>query len=164
MLTEDGLRPDRRGRGAARGCSPQTVGKDGGSWCPFGRGRDQAGDQRDDDARRWYSIRRRWTVYRDPGGADRHAGCRCDKPLANLVVRLCDVHPDGAQPAGELRRIEPRASRGHEMPAEWCRGFGIGCVSNSMTRAPVIPAGHRVSVALSTAYWPMVWPGRTKRR
>jgi len=31
--------------------SPQSVGARAGSWCPFGAGPDQAGDQRDDDAR-----------------------------------------------------------------------------------------------------------------
>jgi uncharacterized protein len=30
-------------------CSPQTVGKRGGEWVPFGRGRDQAADQQEDD-------------------------------------------------------------------------------------------------------------------
>ena len=77
-------------------CSPQTVGKHAGSWCPFGRGADQAGDQREDDAR---SL-----VFETPpldetieilGAPVVTLEIASDRPIANLVVRLCDVHPDG---------------------------------------------------------------------
>ncbi|HEY4891733.1 MAG TPA: CocE/NonD family hydrolase, partial [Reyranella sp.] len=51
FLTDDGLRPERAPLAARAVCSSQTVGKDAGSWCPFGRAADQAGDQRADDAR-----------------------------------------------------------------------------------------------------------------
>ena len=50
FLTDDGLRPEGALEVPRPICTPQTVGKAAGQWCPFGRGSDQAGDQREDDA------------------------------------------------------------------------------------------------------------------
>ena len=110
--------------------SPQTLGSEGGEWCPFGRGRDQAGDQRPDDSR---SL-----LFETPpldqtmeilGAPVVTLDLACDKPVANLVVRLCDVHPSGAIAARELRRAEPHASR------QPCRAIAAGA-GRALSRAP----------------------------
>ncbi len=49
-LTDAGLQTAAASLTPRAVCSPLTVGKDAGSWCPFGSSPDQAGDQRDDDA------------------------------------------------------------------------------------------------------------------
>ena len=78
-------------------CSPQTVGKDCGNWCPFGRAPDQAGDQQADDACSLVfesaPLEERLEIL---GAPVVMLDIACDKPLANLAVRLCDVHDDGA--------------------------------------------------------------------
>ena len=51
FITDDGLQVSSAELTPRDVCSPQTVGKNGGSWCPFGRGADQAGDQQKDDVR-----------------------------------------------------------------------------------------------------------------
>src|SRR5262249_17745307 len=51
VLTDAGLRTEAAPLTARAVSSPQTVGKCSGSWVPFGRGHDQAEDQRDDDMR-----------------------------------------------------------------------------------------------------------------
>ena len=51
FLTDAGLRQAAAPLTARAVCSPQTVGKCGGYWVPFGRGHDQAGDQQEDDVR-----------------------------------------------------------------------------------------------------------------
>src|SRR5262249_57734660 len=93
FLTDDGLRNQAAHFTARAPCSPQTVGKCSGSWVPFGRAHDQAGDQREDDAR---SL-----VFETPpldspieilGAAIVTLEVASDKPIANLVYRLCDVH------------------------------------------------------------------------
>jgi predicted acyl esterase len=97
FLNDDGLRTDDAGLTPRPVCSSQTVGKDAGSWCPFGRTADQAGDQRDDDAR---SLVFETVPLEDDlvilGAAVVTLDITCDRSLANLAIRLCNVHPDGA--------------------------------------------------------------------
>ena len=97
FLTDDGLLPHGGVLTPRDVCSSQTIGKDAGSWCPFGRGSDQAGDQRDDDAG---SLLFETAALDDTieilGAAIVTLDIVCDKAMANLAVRLCDVHPDGA--------------------------------------------------------------------
>jgi uncharacterized protein len=51
FLTDDGLRDAAAPLTARAVCSPQTVGSCSGEWVPFGRGRDQALEQQEDDMR-----------------------------------------------------------------------------------------------------------------
>src|SRR5262249_30687515 len=145
-------------------CSPQTVGKCcSGNWVPFGRGRDQAGDQQDDDM---HSL-----VFETPvldqsiellGAAIVTLDVACDRPIANLVARLCDVHPSGESLRVTYGVPTPAPRDGHEPPAP----LGIGERSRVRIQlndaGSAVPAGHRVRLALSTAYWPMIWPSPEK--
>ena len=81
-----------------------------------------------------------------------------DRPVAFVCVRLCDVAPGGAstrvtygvfnlthrEGAGKPKRLEPGRQYKVEVPL-------IDC-ANSF--AP----GHRIRVAVSTTYWPLIWP------
>src|SRR5262249_42639248 len=96
FLTDEGLQNEALPLTARAVCSPQSVGKCSGDWVPFGRGHDQAGDQREDDTR---SL-----IFETPpleeaieilGAAIVTLELASDRPMANLVVRLCDVHPSG---------------------------------------------------------------------
>ncbi len=139
--------------------SPLTVGQDAGSWCPFGRGPDDAGDQRDDDARSvtfdTAPLAERVEILGAPVVT---LDISCDRPLANLAVRLCNVHPEGASLRVSFGILNLTHRDGHETPmplepGQRCRvriqlndvGFGF-------------PPGHRIRIALSTAYFPMIWP------
>ncbi len=97
FLTGAGLRDAHADDTAVSVQTPQSLGAASGSWCPFGMGPDDAGDQREDDAR---SI-----VFDTPpldqaieilGAPTVELEIAVDRPQANLIVRLCDVHPDGA--------------------------------------------------------------------
>ena len=162
-MTDAGLQNEVAPLTARAVCSPQTVGKCSGSWVPFGRGQDQAGDQREDDLR---SL-----VFETPpldtsieilGAAIVALDIASDRPIANLVVRLCDVHP-----SGELLRVSygvlNLAHRdGHEKPAPLVAGQRYRVRIQLNDAGSVFPAGHRVRLALSTAYWPMIWPSPEK--
>jgi uncharacterized protein len=77
-------------------CSPQTLGKFLGDWVPFGRGRDQAGDQQEDDARSLtFETPPLDTSIEILGAPVVTLDVASDRPIAKLVVRLCDVHPSG---------------------------------------------------------------------
>jgi putative CocE/NonD family hydrolase len=159
FLTEDGLRPERAPLAARTVCSPQTVGKDAGSWCPFGRGADQAGDQRADDAR---SL-----VFETPsldeaieilGAAIVTLEVASDRPIANIAVRLCDVHPSAESLRVSFGVQNLTHRDGHETPQPLVPGERYQIRIQLNDAGVVFPAGHRIRLALSTAYWPMTWP------
>ncbi len=159
FLTDDGLRPERASLAARAVCSPQTVGKDAGSWCPFGRAADQAGDQRADDAR---SL-----VFETPpldaaieilGAAIVTLDVASDKPIANLAVRLCDVHPSAESLRVSFGVQNLTHRDGHEAPEPLVTGQRYQVRIQLNDAGAVFPAGHRIRLALSTSYWPMIWP------
>ena len=139
--------------------SPQTLGSEGGEWCPFGRGRDQAGDQRPDDIR---SL-----LFETPpldetmeilGAPVVTLDLACDKPVANLVVRLCDVHPSGESLRVSFGVLNLTHRDSHAAPSPLVPGERYRVRLQLNDCGATFPAGHRIRLALSTAYWPMVWP------
>jgi uncharacterized protein len=159
FLTDGGLRPEHAPLAARAVCSLQTVGKDAGSWCPFGRGADQAGDQRADDAR---SL-----VFETPpleeaieilGAAIVTLEVASDRPIANIAVRLCDVRPsaESLRVSFGVQNLTHRNS--HEKPEPLVPGERYQVRIQLNDAGVMFPAGHRIRLALSTAYWPMIWP------
>src|SRR5262249_16256287 len=81
-----------------------------------------------------------------------------DRPIANLVVRLCDVHPSGESLRVSYGILNLTHRDGHETPAPLAVGQRYrGRIKLNDARW-VFPPGHRIRLALSTAYWPMIWP------
>ena len=159
FLTDDGLGDERAPLAARTLCSPQTVGLQAGEWCPFGRGQDQAGDQREDDAR---SLVFETAVLDSPveilGAAILTLDVASDKPIANLVVRLCDVHPSGESLRVSYGVLNLTHRDSHETPSALVPGQRYQVHVKLNDAGVVFPAGHRIRLALSTTYWPMVWP------
>jgi putative CocE/NonD family hydrolase len=140
-------------------CSAQTVGKHGGTWCPFGRSADQAGDQREDDAASLVFDSAPLAGSIDMLGAPVVAlDIAADRPVANLAVRLCDVHPDGASQRVSFGVLNLTHREGHATPVPLTAGkrYKLGLMLN--VAGATFAAGHRIRVAISTAYWPMIWP------
>lgn len=158
-LTDAGLRTDETNLSPRPICSEQTVGKDCGSWCPFGAAHDQAGDQRQDDARSLIfetpPLDRRIEIL---GAPIVTLDVASDKPLANLAVRLCDVHPDGASLRVSYGILNLAYRDGYETPAVLLPGHRYRIRIQLNDAGSVFPASHRIRLAISTAYWPMMWP------
>jgi len=144
-------------------CSPQTVGGQAGEWCPFGRGADQAGDQREDDRQ---SLVFETAILDETveilGAAILTLDVASDRPVANLAVRLCDVHPSGESLRVSYGVLNLTHRDGHETPSPLVPGQRYKVRVQLNDTGSVFPAGHRIRLALSTTYWPMVWPGREK--
>ena len=85
-----------------------------------------------------------------------------DRPIANLVVRLCDVHPSGESLRVSYGVLNLTHRDGHEKPAPLAIGERYRVRIQLNDAGSVFPAGHRVRLALSTAYWPMIWPSPEK--
>jgi hypothetical protein len=140
-------------------CSPQTVGSCAGEWVPFGRGDDQAGDQREDDARSLiFNTPPLDTPVEILGAAIATLEVVSDKPIANLAVRLCDVHPGGESLRVSYGVLNLAHRDGHENPAQLAVGQRYRIRIQLNDAGAVFPAGHRIRLALSTAYWPIMWP------
>jgi uncharacterized protein len=158
-LTDDGLRPGSAHLTTRDVCSPQTVGKHGGAWCPFGRGNDQADDQQEDDARSLVFDTVPLTERIEILGAPVITLCvAADRPLANLVVRFCNVRPDGTSLRVSYGVLNLAHRDGHETPAPLVAGHRYQVRIQMNDTGAVFPVNHRIRVAISTAYWPMIWP------
>lgn len=159
FLTDDGLNAGAGSLTPRDICSPQTLGQHAGSWCPFGRGPDQAGDQQGDDARSLVfdtaPLDARMEIL---GAAVVTLDVASDKPLANLVARLCDVHPDAASLRVSYGVLNLAHRDGHEAPAPLLPRHRYHVRIQLNDAGAAFPAGHRIRLALSTTYWPMIWP------
>jgi putative CocE/NonD family hydrolase len=159
FLTDDGLRPADGVLTPRDVCSPQTVGSEAGEWCPFGRGNDQAGDQRKDDER---SLAFETPPLEETmellGAPVVSLDVACDRPVANLVARLCDVHPTGDSLRVSFGVLNLTHRDSHRTPSPLVPGQRYRVRIQLNDCGATFPAGHRIRLALSTSYWPMIWP------
>jgi predicted acyl esterase len=139
--------------------SPQSVGLGAGDWCSFGGEDDAPTDQRDDDAGSLIfdsaPLGERLEILGAPVAVLELA---VDRPKALLAVRLNELRSDG----GSVRvtygvlNLTHRTSHEHPEPLEPGRRYRLRVVLNHVAHA--FAAGSRLRLAVSTAYWPIVWP------
>jgi putative CocE/NonD family hydrolase len=163
FLTNDGLRLSSAPLEPRTLCSPQRVGRHAGEWCPFGRGHDQAGDQREDDRQ---SLVFETTILDETieilGASILTLDVASDRAIANLAVRLCDVHPSGESLRVSYGVLNLTHRDGHDKPSPLMVGHRYQVRIQLNDAGSVFPAGHRIRLALSTSYWPMIWPSPEK--
>jgi predicted acyl esterase len=139
--------------------SPQHCGLAAGEYFPFLYGPELPADQRMDDALSVCFDQPPLEAAIDIIGAPRlTVRLSSDRRQANLCVRLCDVHPDGASEliSYGLLNLTHRAS--HEFPEPLVPGKAFEATVTLDQCAYRVPAGHRLRIAVSNAYWPMIWP------
>jgi uncharacterized protein len=163
FLTDAGLGSEVAPLTARAVCSRQTLGKCSGNWVPFGRGHDQAGDQQEDDMGSLvFETPPLDTAIEILGAAIVTLDIVSDRPIANLTVRLCDVHPSGESLRVSYGVLNLAHRDGHEMPTPLTPGDRHRVHIKLNDAGSAVPVGHRVRLALSTAYWPMIWPSPEK--
>ncbi len=139
--------------------SPASVGATGGAWCPFGADGELPGDQRPDDAR---SLLFDSAPLAAPiellGAVEVALELAVDRPLAQLAVRLCAVAPDGSSARLAYGVLDLTHRDGHERPEPLVPGRRLRVRLALGQTAAQVPAGDRLRLALSTGYWPQVWP------
>jgi len=163
FLTDAGLREASASLRTRELCSPQTVGKCAGEWVPFGRGHDQASDQQEDDMRSLvFETLPLDTPIEILGAPVVTLDVASDRPIANLIVRLCDLHPTGESLRVSYGVLNLTHRDGHENPAMLEVGERYRVRIQLNDAGSVFPAGHQVRLVLSTAYWPMIWPSPEK--
>jgi uncharacterized protein len=139
--------------------SPQTTGKDGGEWCIIWLGPEYPGNQRDDDEN---SLCFDSPVLRVPmditGAPSITLDISVDRPVAFLAARLNDIWPDGAVSRITYGLLNLTHRYGHEHPEPLEPGKRYRITLQLDDIAWRVPAGHRLRIAISTSYWPIMWP------
>ena len=81
-----------------------------------------------------------------------------DRPVAQLCFRLCDVAPGGVSRRITWRPFNLTRHAGAEAPAalEPGRVYRARIALNECAHR--LRVGHRLRLAVSTSYWPVVWP------
>jgi putative CocE/NonD family hydrolase len=137
----------------------QTAGLDAGSWCPYGEVSDWPGDQRAMDGMSLTftsaPLPERLEVLGHP---EVTMELESDRPLALVVVRLCEVFPDGASTlvTRALQNLTHRDSDEHPQPLQPGRRYPVTVKLDATGHA--FAAGHRLRVGVSPTYWPWAWP------
>jgi len=81
-----------------------------------------------------------------------------DKPKALIVARLCDLRPDGTSALITMGVFNLAHRESFTTPSTLTPGIEFTMQFALDQIAYRIPAGHRLRIALSTCYWPFIWP------
>lgn len=130
-----------------------------GMWCPYGDEPDFPPDQREEDA---LCLTFETEVLEDRlevlGQPRVRLDLAVDRPLAFVVARLCDIAPDGTSTllTRGARNLTHRDGDADPTPVVPGDRYEVDVILDALGQA--VPAGHRLRLALSTTYWPWLWP------
>jgi len=137
----------------------RLTGIDAGAWCAEGTPGDWPLDQRAEDGR---SLCFTSAALAAPleilGTPEVTLQIAVDRPRALLCVRLCDVAPDGCSKLVTRQVLNLTHRESHEEPAALVPGERFATTVRLDSIAHAFAAGHRLRLAVSTDYWPWVWP------
>jgi putative CocE/NonD family hydrolase len=139
--------------------SPLSVGMFAGKWASYAALPDLPSDQREEDGGSLVyetePLEGDLEVFGRPVAAFEVAS---DKPVAQLVVRLSDVAPNGeaTRVTYGLLNLTHRDGSEQPQPLEPGERYRIEIPLNGLAQS--FPAGHRLRLSVSTSYWPLVWP------
>ncbi len=117
------------------------------------------GDQRGDDALSATFTSAPLDADMDLLGAARLTlALSCDRAQGQIAVRLNHIHPDGAATRITYGVLNLTHRGGSATPRAMTpdKVEEVGLDLDHI--AYRIPAGHRLRVSISTAYWPLLWP------
>jgi hypothetical protein len=145
--------------------TPQHLGLAAGEYFPTGDHGEMPGDQMADDA---LSVCFEGPVLADPltlvGAPLLRLRLASDQQRAHLIVRLCDVAPDGTSLRISHGMLNLSHRNDHAAPEPMPVGEAVEVSIPLDHLAHRLVPGHRLRLALSTSYWPFLWPLPTKAR
>ncbi|HLY55556.1 MAG TPA: CocE/NonD family hydrolase, partial [Stellaceae bacterium] len=158
-LVADGL-ADRAGPEGKHVLAPrQTVGTTGGHWCPFNMPTELPLDQAADDARSLAFESAPLAADLELLGAPvATLDLAVDRPVAALALRLNEVEPDGRSTRVSYAVLNLTHRAGHEHPEALEPGKRYRIRIPLRDIAHSFKAGNRLRLAISTTYWPLIWP------
>jgi len=81
-----------------------------------------------------------------------------DTPVAQIAVRLNDVHPNGKVSRITYGVLNLTHRDSAEFPKELPVGVPVSVSLNLDQIAYNLPKGHKLRLSISNAYWPLMWP------
>lgn len=139
--------------------SPLSVGLFAGKWCSYAESTDLPWDQREDDGGSLVfdssPLKHDIEIL---GQAEAELKISSNKPVAMIAVRLSDVAPNDRASRVTFGILNLTHRESHENPSELEPGkrYSIRIKFNYV--AQHFPAGNRIRLAISSSYWPLVWP------
>ena len=167
MLTRrhtDDLQPRARGEHPTERMnmivySPLDTGKAGGELIPHCLGPEMPLDQREDDGKsRFFDtipLESDTSLWGEPS---LYMTLSSNTPTGQLIARLCDVGPDGSSQRISTGMLNLSMRNSLEIPEEMPLNQPVKITIKLDHAAHTFKAGHRIRLALSTHYWPLVWP------
>ncbi len=140
-------------------CSPLWVGLNSGEVGRYGEDADWPGDQREDDGGSLVWLSEPLTEPLEILGAPLiQLTFSSDKPQALVAARLNHVWPDGRSTRVGIGLLNLTHRDSHEHATALEPGKTYATIVEMDDTAYHFPAGARIAVALSTTYYPLVWP------
>ena len=158
-LNEDGIGGAAKPEVPLTVSSPQDIGLDGGDYCIMFNGSGFPGNQvRDDAGSLTFDSPALVTDMDIVGQPAIELDFSVDKPVAFVAIRLNDVWPTGevTRITYQLQNLCQYQSRENPSPLEPGKRYRMKIVLDDI--AWRIPKGHKLRVAISTSYWPLMWP------
>ncbi|MBF4614976.1 CocE/NonD family hydrolase [Curtobacterium sp. VKM Ac-1376] len=141
--------------------SPQHTGADAGRFFPFGNATDLPPDQREEDGRSVCFDLPVGNAFDLLGNVLVRLSVTSDQPRATLTVRLCDVAPDGSSTLVTRGVLNASKRDGMDRDDPLVPGTTVELPVRLVSTGHRFAAGHRLRIAVSSSYWPWVWPHGT---
>lgn len=139
--------------------TPATMGTAGGEFMPMGWGVDLPTDQHLDDASSvTFDTETLENAREVIGNPTLKITVSSDKPSGFIAVRLCDVAPDGHSTRISMAAHQLSTAAGLKDHEPLIAGkfytfeIELDAVCHNFAK------GHKIRLALSNSYWPMLWP------
>jgi len=160
FLGSDGsLRADPAATGDLTHQSPYWLGQAAGNWCGFGAPEDPAREQRrEDEGSLCFDTEPMAEALDLAGDPVLHLRVAVDRPVAQLAARLCIVDGEGRSTRVSYGVLNLTHRDGHEDPQPLEPGRFYDVRIDMKHLAQQVAQGYRLRLAISTQYWPMVWP------
>lgn len=143
--------------------SPADCGAAAGEYFPFAYGPELPDEQSGDDAKSACFDGEAAAEAIDIVGAPRVSlRLGSSAPQGQIAVRLCDLDPDGTSALITMGVLNLAHHNSHAAPEPLVPGADFAANLDLDQIAYRLPAGHRLRLAISTAYWPFIWPAPLK--
>jgi putative CocE/NonD family hydrolase len=152
------VEPDSGARERIEIRSEVSTGAQAGAWCPFGAEGMPRDQRRDDELSVLFASPPLPERVEILGAPVLRTKLSSDRPVATLVARLEDVFPDGVSARVTYGVLNLTHRSSHERPEPLPLGTPVDVVISLKHVAHSFASGNRIRLALSTSYWPIVWP------
>jgi hypothetical protein len=138
--------------------SPLRLGLYAGKWCSYSAPPDLPGDQREEDGGALVfnsdPLEEEITIFGQPR---LKISFKVKKPVALLAVRLSDIDEEGkaTRVTYGVKNLTHLNSHENPISLEEDKLYTAEIALNDTGH--VFPKGHRIRVALSSSYWPLIW-------